>query len=97
MQTSPISRVVVIRNKQGLHMRPAMEIAKIVSRFDAEVNVLHLGRRVNASHGIDLVTLAAGEGSELTLEAVGSDAQAAVDALAEFVEVELPKEDTTDQ
>jgi phosphotransferase system HPr (HPr) family protein len=78
-------------------MRPAMEIAKIVNQFQAEVEVIHLGRRVNAAYGIELVTLAASEGTQLTFEAQGPDAQAAVDALAEFVEVELPKEDKTDQ
>lgn len=78
-------------------MRPAMEIAKIVNQFDADVYVIHLGRRVNASHGIDLVTLAAGEGSQLTFEAEGSAAQAVVEALAGFIEIELLKEDEIDQ
>jgi phosphocarrier protein HPr len=86
MQTPPISRVIVIQNELGLHMRPATLFAQLASKFEARVEVVHLGRRVDARNIIDLLTLGASKGTQLTLEAEGPDAQQAVDALAALAE-----------
>ena len=42
---------------------------------------------------MDLLTLGAAQGTELTLEAEGRDAQQAVEALARLVESGFPQED----
>jgi phosphocarrier protein len=93
MQTSPISRVVVVRNKLGMHIRPWTEFTQLAGKFQARIEVLYLGRRVDSRSPIELLTLAAGKGAELRLEASGPDAQQALDALADFVENVVPLED----
>jgi phosphotransferase system HPr (HPr) family protein len=93
MQTSPISRVVVVRNKQGLHARPADQFARLAAKFDAKVVLIRDSRRVPATSIIELLTLGATQGTQLTLEAEGSAAQEAVDALANLVENVFPRED----
>ena len=94
MQTSPISRVVVIQNKQGLHARPAEKFVRLASQFDAKIELIKAGRRVSATGMIDLLTLGAAEGTQLTLEADGPDAQRAIEALVDLVENVFPLEDT---
>src|SRR3954470_13527691 len=94
MQTSPISRVIVIRNKQGLHARPADKFVRLAMKFDAKIEIIRDGRRVAATSIIDLLTLGATQGTQLTLEAEGPAAQQAVDALADLVENVFPQEDT---
>lgn len=94
MQTSPLSREIVIRNKQGLHARPAEKFVRLASQFDAKIDLIKAGRRVSATSIIDLLTLGALEGTQLTLEAEGPDAQRAIEALVDLVENVFPQEDT---
>ena len=75
-------------------MRPWTTFAKLAGKFESRIEVVHLGRRVDARSPIELLTLAAVEGTQLTLEAQGADAEQAVDALADLVENVFPREDT---
>ncbi len=90
----PITRVVVIRNTQGLHARPAEMFVRLAQQFQSRIEIIREGRRVPATNIIDLLTLGAAQGTELVLEADGSDAQQAVEALARLVENGFPAEDT---
>lgn len=76
---------VIVANPQGLHLRPAMAFAKLAQQFDAAVTVLHGDRSVNGKSLIDLMLLAAEQGSELIVEVHGSDAKAALPALTEIL------------
>ena len=93
MSNSPISRVVIIQNEQGLHARPAEMFARLAAKFKSKIDVLREGDRINAKSIMDLLTLGAAKGTELVLEAEGPDAQEAVEALAELVENGFPRED----
>jgi phosphotransferase system HPr (HPr) family protein len=93
MQTSPVSRVVTIQNKQGLHARPAEMFVRTSNQFESKIQLIRDERRVEARNMIDLLTLGATHGTRLTIEAEGPDAQAAVDALAKLVEEVFPQED----
>ena len=94
MQTSPISRVVVIRNKQGLHARPADQFARLALTFSAKIDVIRDDRRIAATSPMDLLTLGALPGTQLTIVAEGNDAQQAIEALANLVENVFPQEDS---
>ncbi|MFO0790635.1 MAG: HPr family phosphocarrier protein [Pirellulales bacterium] len=93
MQTPPVSRAVVIKNKQGLHARPAEMFVRLANQYESRIQLLRDDRRVEATSIIDLLTLGATQGTTLVLEAVGPDAQEAVDALAKLVEESFPQED----
>jgi len=93
MQTSRITRVIVIQNSQGLHARPADMFARLAKQFQSRIELVREGRRVEASSIMDLLTLGAAQGTELLLEAEGHDAQEAVDALVRLVESGFPSEE----
>lgn len=93
MSNSPISRVVVIMNEQGLHARPAEMFARTAQKFEAKIEIERDGYRVQAKSIMDLLTLGAAKGTELTLVAEGGDAQEAVDTLAALVENGFPQDD----
>jgi phosphocarrier protein HPr len=86
MSNSPIQRVVVIRNKQGLHARPADRFVRLAQQFQAKIEIVRGSDRIEAKSIMDLLTLGAVKGTQLTLVAEGDDAQQAVDALAELME-----------
>lgn len=85
MDARPVSRTVVVTNPQGLHARPAHEFVKLASRFQAKVELVKGHERVDGKSILALLTLAAGPGTELRIEAEGCDAELAVAALVELV------------
>jgi phosphocarrier protein HPr len=93
MSNSPIRRVVVVPNKQGMHARPAEMFVRKAQQFQSKVEIVRDNFRVEAKSIMNLLMLGASQGTQLTLEAEGSDAQAALDALAEVVEKDFLEED----
>ena len=79
-------RTVTICNERGLHARASAKFVAEADRFDAEVSVTRNAETVTADSALDLMMLAAGIGSEITIGAEGPDADAAVEALADLVE-----------
>ena len=70
-----------IVNKLGLHARAAAKLTQLAGGYRAEIWLSRSGRRVNAKSIMGVMMLAAGKGAALTVEAVGEDAQAAIEAL----------------
>jgi phosphocarrier protein HPr len=97
MSNSPIKRVVVVPNKQGIHARPAEMFVRRAQQFQSKIEIVRDGYRIEAKSIMNLLTLGAAQGTELTLEAEGSDAQEAVDALAEVIEKDFLEEDNENQ
>lgn len=75
-----------VRNRLGLHARPAAEFVKIAGRFQAEVHVAKDGLEVNGKSIMGVLMLAAERGSELVIRGEGPDAVEAVETLRSFVE-----------
>jgi phosphocarrier protein HPr len=78
-------RSVEIVNKRGLHARASAKFVKMASTFDAEVKVSKDGHTVDARSIMGLMMLAAGPGCCIEIEAEGSEADQAVEALAALV------------
>jgi phosphocarrier protein HPr len=79
------TRNVEIINERGLHARASAKFVKLAGGFDAEVSVTRDDHTVDARSIMALMLLAAGPGCCIDITAEGSEAQAAVDALAELV------------
>lgn len=79
-----IKEQVAIRNRAGLHTRPAAMLVKTASSFTSEIHLVKDGFHVNAKSIIGVMTLAAECGSTLMLEVNGPDEQAAHVAIAEL-------------
>ena len=83
---------VQIRNKYGLHARPAAEFVKTASRFQAEIWVRKQDLEVNGKSIMGMMMLAAECGSEITIRAAGNDAEPAVRELVGLVERKFGEE-----
>ena len=70
-----------ITNKLGLHARASAKLTKLAGSFPCEIWLSKGERRVNAKSIMGVMMLAAGLGSEVTLETEGAQAQEAMDAL----------------
>lgn len=80
-----LEREVQIVNRAGMHARPAAEFVKTAGRFASDITVEKEGLEVNGKSIMGVLMLAAEQGSHLKLTAVGEDAAAALDALADLV------------
>jgi phosphotransferase system HPr (HPr) family protein len=85
MQGNALRRNVIIKNPQGFHVRPAAALAERARQFQSKVSLIHGDLRVDGRQVLDLIMLAAEQGTELTLEVVGPDAAQAIEVLAEIL------------
>lgn len=88
MNAQTIVRKVTITNPQGLHMRPISRFVETVGRFRSSVLVRKDEEQaVNGRSPIGLLGLAAEQGTELLLEIQGPDAEDALAALLDVLEM----------
>ncbi len=97
MQSPNVQKTVVISNPQGLHARPAELLVRLAMQFESDVEVIRDGQRVDAKSILNVLTLGAGQGTEITLQAQGVDAQDAVEALVRLIESEFATDETMSQ
>ncbi len=90
-------KTVVISNPQGLHARPAELFARLALQFDSNIEVIRESNRVDAKSILHVLTLGAAQGTELTLQAQGDDAEAALEALVRLVESDFATDETMSQ
>lgn len=81
-----VERQVTIINERGLHARASAKFVTLVAEYQAEITVIKDDMDVPGGSIMSLLLLAAGPGSVLTIQGVGTDAPAAVDALVALVE-----------
>ena len=90
---SSASRAVVIANQRGLHARASAKFVNLASQIDAQIEVEKDANRVSGTSIMGLMMLGAGKGATLDLHATGSEAEAAIEALAGLVEAGFHESD----
>jgi len=81
------SREIVVSNKLGLHARPAMQFVDLANQFKSDITVNKLGEEPAEADGksvMQMIILAATEGTKMRIDATGDDAGEAVTKLAEL-------------
>ena len=94
--TAMVSRSVIICNKMGLHARPAMQFVDIANQYTCNVTVRRFGddpTTVDGKSIMEMLTLAAVEGTELQIDADGEDAEKAVVELANLIETRFGEDE----
>ncbi len=79
-----LEQEVVVKNRLGLHTRPAASLVKLAARFKSEFYLERDGYRVNGKSIIGVMTLAAEEGARILLICDGEDEKEALAALVDF-------------
>ena len=87
-----IEKVVIIKNKTGLHARPAAIIVQRANEYRADIFLEKDGDRINAKSIMGVMMLAAAEGAELKIIADGEDEKIAVDKISALLESDIDKE-----
>lgn len=87
-----VERRLVIKNKLGLHARPAALFVETASRYDANVTINKDGLEVNGKSIMGVLMLAAEKGSEITLRTEGRDEEEVSQALTDLLEGKFDEE-----
>ena len=86
-----VKKKLIVKNKQGLHARPAALFVQIANKFDARITVKREGEEVNGKSIMGILMLGAEKGSEILIEAEGDDAHLAIAELEKIVTNEEEK------
>src|SRR5690242_6067866 len=78
MSAHVVRRTVIVTNPQGLHARPADLFVKLASQFESQIEIIKDSERVDVKSILAILTLAAVEGTELSIEATGTVAERAL-------------------
>jgi phosphocarrier protein HPr len=81
-----IERTVTIRNKAGMHTRPASILVKIASKYKSDFYIIKEGFQINGKSIIGVMSLAAEHGSELILRFDGKDEENAAEEITKYFE-----------
>ena len=81
MSEQIVSREVVVGMPQGLHARPADQLAREARKWQSRIELLNDSQRVDGKSILEVLTLAAEAGTRLVVEATGPDAGEALEAI----------------
>ncbi len=75
-----------IKNKMGIHARPAAKLAGVSGGFRSKISLMRDGQAANGKSVLSILTLACPNGSHITVKAEGPDAEEAVEAVGKLIE-----------
>jgi phosphocarrier protein HPr len=76
----------VIVNDKGLHTRPSTELVKCATSFKSQVNLTCQQETANAKSLLGILMLAASRGTKIEIEAIGEDADEAVETILKLAQ-----------
>ena len=85
MKDTVLQKTFVIKNKLGLHARPAALFVQTSNKFKSRVTVTKNGEEVNGKSIMGLMMLAAEEGSKIIVKVEGEDAKELLARLEELI------------
>lgn len=80
-----VQKKLLISNKLGLHARAAVKFVNVANRFGSRVKIVKDGAEIDGKSILGILTLAATQGSSITLKIAGKDEQEALAALSRLI------------
>ena len=87
-----VTRTVTIRNRAGMHARPAALLVKTASSFASQISIEKDSERVNGKSIMGVITLGATFNTPLKIIAEGPDEAEAVDAIQKLFDNRFEEE-----
>ncbi len=87
-----IEDVMYIRNRLGIHARPAALLVQEASKYGSKIEFEVEGTKVNGKSIMGVMMLAAAHGSKLLVTATGDDAENAISGIRTLLESKFDEE-----
>lgn len=81
-----VSKDFTIKNKMGLHMRPANVFVTEMTKFNSDVNIIMNGKKINGKSIMNIMAACIKFGSEITVECDGADEAEMLAKATELIE-----------
>jgi len=88
-----LAKTITIKNKLGLHARAAVKLMNLANRFVSSVKIEKDGSEVDGKSILGILTLAAVQGSKITLKVSGIDEKSALEALEALIKDKFQEEE----
>lgn len=85
-------KILTVRNRAGIHARPAALIAQTANKFSSEITLEKDAVAVNAKSIMGVITMAAGYNTTITVRADGVDEKDAVQTIFNLFESKFEEE-----
>lgn len=86
------SQEVVVENKTGLHARPAALFVQTAAQYAADITLRKGDKTINAKSILMVLGLGITQGTKISIAAIGSDEEPAVNALTELIKSRFGEE-----
>ena len=87
-----VEKEITIKNKTGLHARPAAILVQKANEYSSDIFLEKDEDRINAKSIMGVMMLAAAEGSTIKIIASGDDEQEAVEHISKLLETDIDNE-----
>ena len=87
-----IEKMLNVKNRDGIHARPAAIIAQTANKFESEISIGRDDALVNAKSIMGVITMAAGYNTTLKMIVEGSDESEAASAIEALFESKFEEE-----
>ena len=81
-----IEKSITIKNKQGLHARPAALFVQIANKYNSDITIQKGRQKINGKSIMGIMMLEAGAGSKIVITVSGEDAGEAMGELQNLLE-----------
>ena len=78
-----VEKILTVKNRAGIHARPATLLVQAAGKFDSEINLEFNGKKVNLKSIMGVMSLGIGKDASITITAEGSDEQDALRTLTD--------------
>ena len=80
-----VSANLTLKNKSGLHARPAAMLAKLCNQFESELCIIAGDAEIDPKSIVDLLSNGVKQGTAIEITADGSDEQNALDEVVALI------------
>jgi phosphocarrier protein HPr len=87
-----VEKIVTIKNRAGIHARPAAILVQTANRYSANIYLEKDGEKINGKSIMGILTLAATYGSPIKIIADGSDEEDALQTICRLFETKFEEE-----
>lgn len=87
-----IEKILTVKNRAGIHARPAAIIAQTSNKFESEITIAKDDAAVNAKSIMGVIAMGAGYNTQLTLKVEGPDESEAASVIEELFESKFEEE-----
>lgn len=87
-----IEKILTVKNRAGIHARPAAIIAQTANKFESEITLIRDDAAVNAKSIMGVIAMGAGYNTQMTLVAEGPDESEAASVIENLFESKFEEE-----